>query len=237
VPYFEATHDRSARRSTLNAMPDITPPTYDSDAYTCPHCLAFSKQEWYRVLGVAGPNGSQREFERSWVSVCDRCGNECFWFNEELVWPLTESAPMPNEDLPEDIKIDYKEARSIAGRSPRGAAALLRLCVQKLCVALGEPGKDLNTDIGRLVASRGLLPQVQQALDAVRVVGNNAVHPGEIDLKDTPEVAFALFGLVNAIADQLITHPKQVRMLYETLPETAIQAVERRDSNGTKAQP
>src|SRR5690348_4056488 len=92
----------------------------------------------------------------------------------------------------------------IYSRSPRGAAALLRLAIQKLCIELGEPGKNLNTDIGSLFR-KGLPVTVQQALDAVRVIGNEAVHPGQIDFADTPEITGTLFNLVNFIAEKMIS--------------------------------
>jgi hypothetical protein len=38
---------------------------------------------------------------------------------------------------------------------------------------------------------------VQQSLDIVRVIGNDAVHPGQIDLTDDIETATKLFVLIN----------------------------------------
>lgn len=170
-------------------MQKIVAPTYQSDGFTCPHCEAYAHQEWYTVFG-RGTQGTQ-SFEEVAFAQCSRCNETSVWVNERLVDPAASPAPMANLDMPEDIKVDYQEARSIAARSPRGAAALLRLCIQKLCVNLGQAGKDLNADIGALV-KKGLLPEVQQMLDAVRVIGNNAVHPGEIDLKDTSGGCFAI---------------------------------------------
>ncbi len=71
---------------------------------------------------------------------------------------------------------------------------------------------------------------VQQSLDIVRVIGNEAVHPGVIDLKDGRDTALSLFDLVNAIADQMISHPKHVKSMYEKLPENKRQAIEARDA-------
>ena len=48
---------------------------------------------------------------------------------------------------------------------------------------MGEKGKDINTDIGNLV-KKGLPIKVQESLDILRVIGNEAVHPGQLDLKD-----------------------------------------------------
>src|SRR5258708_22812888 len=95
--------------------------------------------------------------------------------------------PLQLTDMPEDVADDYNEARAIFVSSPRSSAALLRLALQKLCKHLGEPGKDLNTDIGALVA-KGLPTQIQQALDVIRVIGNNAVHPGQIDIREEKEL-------------------------------------------------
>ncbi len=80
---------------------------------------------------------------------------------------------------------------------------------------------------------KGLPPKIQQSLDLVRVVGNNAVHPGQIDLNDSQEITNKLFGLVNIIADVMISQPKHIDELYKTVvPESQKKAIARRD--GTK---
>jgi uncharacterized protein DUF4145 len=149
-----------------------------------------------------------------------------------MVYPDASILPLPNSDMPSDIKTDYNEARSIAARSARGAAALLRLCIQKLCKYLEQPGKDLNSDIAALV-KQGLNPKIQRSLDVVRVIGNEAVHPGTIDLRDDPAMAGRLATLVNIIADAMITQPKLVDDLYEGLPDTKKNQISRRDKNVT----
>jgi hypothetical protein len=93
---------------------------------------------------------------------------------------------------------------------------------------LGEKGKNLDDDIASLV-SKGLDPRVQKALDVVRVIGNNSVHPGQIDLRDDRATAEKLFGLVNLIADIMITQPKHIDEMFQGLPEGARKAIEKRD--------
>jgi hypothetical protein len=130
--------------------------------------------------------------------------------------------------MPDDVRSEYEEARGVLPKSPRGAAALLRLAIQKLCGQLYPKDADLNTAIGALV-KQGLPVRVQQALDVVRVIGNNAVHAGQIDLKDDAETAQSLFGLVNVITEIMIAQPKEIERLYGGLPEGARAAIERRD--------
>ncbi|MDQ8188527.1 DUF4145 domain-containing protein [Pelagicoccus sp. SDUM812002] len=162
------------------------------------------------------------------LSKCFNCRKISVWVFDRLVFPKTETSISPNQDLPEEIIRDFEEARRIVNESPRGAAALLRLCVQKLCKHLGESGKNIDKDIGSLV-SKGLNPLVQKALDVVRVIGNESVHPGELDLRDDKQTAIQLFGLINSICDQMISHPKSVQALYDMLPEGKREGIETRD--------
>ena len=76
--------------------------------------------------------------------------------------------------------------------------------------------------------AKGLNPQIQQALDIVRVTGNHAVHPGEIDFNDTTDVQ-TLFELINAIADTLITQPKRIKAMFNRLPQKDKESIKKRD--------
>nr|WP_217701695.1 DUF4145 domain-containing protein [Vibrio diazotrophicus] len=151
-----------------------------------------------------------------------------------MIVPSEAPVEPPHPDLPADCEIDYIEARDIFSRSPRASAALLRLCIQKLMPHLGEKGKNINTDIGNLVKN-GLPPAIQQALDVCRVVGNNAVHPGEIKLNDSPEMAQQLFHLINFIVEDRITRPKEIENLYNNLPKGALDAIEKRDEGANNS--
>jgi hypothetical protein len=163
------------------------------------------------------------------VSQCYSCEQIAIWRHDVLLYPSTRHDVGPNPDLDADIRVDFEEARAVFAASPRAAAALLRLCVQKLCKQLGMPGKKIDDDIGALVV-KGLPVAIQQALDLVRVIGNNAVHPGTINLNDDRDTAAKLFELVNLIADNQITQPKAIARLFdEKLPAGAKAAIAKRD--------
>jgi len=147
---------------------------------------------------------------------------------DKIVYPVSSSVVEPHEMMPAAVKTDFEEAGSVLNLSPRGAAALARLCIQKLVVELGEKGNNLNDDIGELV-KKGLEAEVQQALDVVRVIGNNAVHPGTIDLKDDKETAVTLLTLVNMIVERRIAGPKKLMTLFAGLPPGALQQIGKRD--------
>jgi hypothetical protein len=167
------------------------------------------------------------------VSYCVACRNSAVWVVGKMVHPVTNSEVSPSPDLPEDVKEDFNEAALIVDASPRGAAALLRLALQKLVKAVGGKGENINVDIGEL-ARKGLPVQIQQALDIVRVVGNNAVHPGEIDLRDDRDTAIRLFQLINLIADAMITQPRNIEAMFGSLPAGAREAIDRRDKQKDK---
>ena len=211
-----------------------TSPEFKKTWFTCPHCWAFSQQEWTQLY-ASSPWGVS-------LALCGHCEKISIWFwqawyndrwtqfNWSMVYPKASHTLLPNEDLSEDIKADYLEASTIIDDSPRWACALLRLALQKLMVQLWESGKDINCDIWNLVKA-WLNPTIQKALDTVRVIWNESVHPGEIDMKDNKEIAIKLFGLINLIANALITQPKEVEELYYwVIPESKLEGIENRDN-------
>ncbi len=204
-------------------------PTRNGAAFHCPICSVYAEQQWGDVNLQIGKNHYSSSVGDFRQCQCTYCRQSSMWHGKLLIWPQKGTAPHPNPDLPPDILIDYREADAISSMSPRGAAALLRLAIQKLCKVLGEPGKNINTDIQSLVAN-GLPVKIQQALDVVRVIGNNAVHPGELDLRDDPQSVAVLFGLVNYIAEKMISDPKHVEELYGKLPKEQQAAIQKRDA-------
>lgn len=220
-------------------MKEYTEPQYKEDAFNCPYCEVYAHQEWRDTLKASNEHSPQ--FVKNHIvdqltipkwstSTCNHCGKTSFWLNDKLIYPNSSIAPLPNEDLPEDIKGDYLEARKIVNNSPRGACALLRLVLQKLMPYLGEKGKKLSDDIGNLV-SKGISKDIQKALDSVRVIGNDAVHPGELDLKDDVSTAIILFKLINYIVETQISSKKEIDAIYAVLPDNKIEGIENRDKS------
>lgn len=209
-------------------MTPYTPPTFNASAYNCPMCGAYADQDWYPIAKFVNNKGHQ-SVNNYYLANCRHCHQHAVWINQKLIYPFSGTAPLPSIDMPNDVKQDYEEARNILAISPRGSAALLRLSIQKLCKHLGESGENINNDIAELV-KKGLPVKLQQALDSVRVIGNNAVHPGQIDLKDDVDTAHKLFVFINIIVDNQITQPKTIDEFYNfKIPENLRQAIERRD--------
>jgi hypothetical protein len=207
-------------------------PELNLPAFNCAHCHVFSHQEWYFMRSSETKNGygGQHECREFKVSYCERCEGNTIWYGDSIIFPHNSIVEPANLDLPIDVIEDYNEAANVLNLSPRSAAALLRLCIQKLCKHLGEPGNNINNDIKNLVA-KGLPPKVQEALDSVRVIGNESVHPGELNLNDNREIANMLFKLVNFIATKLISEPKEIDELYNIIPQSKLDAINRRDQN------
>jgi len=214
-------------------------PKYCEAQFNCPHCNVYAKQFWSHLQTHNGfnwvsPVDQQSNFNQTlgkdWVvSTCEHCGNYIIWFKASIVHPQSIPVGLPNKDMNQDIVGDYMEAARVYSDSPRSAAALLRLALQKLCKQLGQSGDNINNDIKKLVEG-GLNPLVQKSLDALRITGNNAVHPGKINLAEEPERVLKLFDLLNFIANKMITEPKEIAEFYNALPDGSKSAVKKRDN-------
>ena len=213
-------------------MTNFIAPQHGMDAFHCPTCGVYAHQLFAGAMRTMGGNGpfasALTQIERYTVSVCSRCSTPAIWHDQKIVHPNYGSTPTAHPDMPRDVAGDYEEARLVADLSPRAAAALLRLALQKLCIALGQDGRRLDDDIRALVAV-GLDTRIQRSLDILRITGNNAVHPGELDIKDDRLIVSKLFVLLNTIVQAMITQPKEIDSLWDAMPGGARDAVQRRD--------
>jgi len=232
-----------------NGLETYVPPSINKTGFNCPYCRAFAHQLWYRTSASEIDRHGLPEIREQPLSVdqghgytiysvrnlhlsqCLRCERFAVWCFDQMTYPRRDEteAPPANPDLPNHIRKIYDEAASILSLSPRGAAGLLRLAIQVLCKELGQPGKNINADIKALVAE-GLDPKVQKALDSIRVFGNNAVHPGEVDISDDPATAGKLFLVLNIIGVEMFSKPKLIDEIYGGLPQESLSQIERRDA-------
>ncbi|MCK0134915.1 DUF4145 domain-containing protein [Arenibacter sp. S6351L] len=206
-------------------MKYIQPKVFEK-SYTCPHCGTISQQNWWKRKWN-GNDHIQAESTPLRVGICQHCGEPSIWVMDKMYYPDSGNAPFPNPEMPQSVHKLYTEAAAVHTKSPRGAAALLRLSIQILAKELGEEGKNINKDIGNLV-KKGLPEIVQKSLDIVRVTGNDAVHPGQIDT-DNPETVNQLFNLVNIVVEYMIALPKQVSGIYNSLPADKVNGINDRD--------
>jgi len=222
-------------------MTKYTAPEFWKAAFNCPHCGAFAHMRWLSQNTLV-----------YYQAICDHCKEYSLWrvtkINDSgvnngsmvsigtMLYPDFGSAPLPAEDMPEDVKKDYEEAARIFIKSPRGAAALLRLGLQKLCIHLGEKGKNINDDIRSLVEKGVFSGQVVKVADTLRITGNDAVHPGQISDEDFDRAAGKMFDLINFIVKKAITEPKELDELYQLMPEKARNAAEEKDKKNLQNQ-
>ena len=219
-------------------MPKYITPEVGLPVFTCPYCSVTSQQEWAhiefdidytedRVQVTGGYYDKGQKWGGIYTSWCTHCEKAALWDSTKIVYPVSGIFPPPHEDLPEDIKEIYNEAGSIANTSPRAASALFRVAIEMLLNHIGKKG-DINENIKKLVAE-GLHPKFQKILDILRVIGNNAVHPGEIKFDDKTPIAL-FYEWINIVTDILITKPAEIERIYDSLPETSKQAIEKRDN-------
>lgn len=152
-----------------------------------------------------------------------------------MVFPDGVSGPEPQPDMPPRTRALYDEARGIVSRSPRASSALLRLALEHLLTDLELPGKTLSEKTTNL-RQAGLPTEILEMLDALRLAGNNAVHPGEIDLHENEHTALLMFEILNGIVYHKLTLKKRVRGLLERLPKKSISSVGQTSSAGNRVE-
>jgi hypothetical protein len=229
-------------------------PAEDLEVFTCPHCNGNTGQNWKSIRVYKYQSIDQEISMIIKTANCHVCKKCSVWVNDYkpimetihnkltdqtttggtipvaissvMCYPLAKVGPVAPDDLPNDLKIDYEEARSVASISPRSAAALLRLITEKICNDMvGESGS-LDTKIQKL-EKMGLAESTANVLHTLRCFGNEAVHPGEIDLTDGIEIVTALFSLIDNIVTKLITEPRKENELFDLIPDSKKDAIQK----------
>ena len=157
LPGLTKFHKQTRHSSQPEAvMNEYHPPSINEHSFNCPHCNVFAHHHWHHVWCVyslfgevpgqsidisaetrpelvsSSPSSAPtRQAKGMFIGKCQHCLQITVWIGDAMMYPDRGKAPRPNEDLSEDIRKDYEEAASICSKSPRGAAALLRLAMQK----------------------------------------------------------------------------------------------------------
>lgn len=218
----------------------------DQKSFKCPYCGAFAYMEWNNLFVISQDPMGNDFYVRTRVhqATCASCDNNNIWYNHapEMDWlppnnfykpkdnndltrlyPIQEIAnkdiPAANADMPEDVTKLYIEAALIFELSPRSAAALIRLALEKLCTHLGVTKKNIKESIEEL-ATKNIIPlNVAKAADNIRLIGNANVHPGIICDEILEDINSAIFIYINLIVDYAITKPKEIAEINALFPE------------------
>jgi len=131
------------------------------------------------------------------------------------VQAFPHQVPPPHRRLPKAAIDLYQEAREVAAASPRSAAALLR-ALEALLEELHPSGRRLVERIDELHAEGLPTPQTQ-AMDVLRLIGNEAAHAGTLHDADNPETVRELFRYLNYLAESSET-VRRIATSYQSLP-------------------
>ena len=227
-------------------IPELPTTIFDQKRFKCPHCGAFAHMKWENLFFmVYDEQGNEHNIQtRVHQAHCASCDKENIWYNNREVsgWIGLQGIPRPSNDseclrlfpineifnqdipeyssdMPDNVKELYKEAALIFELSPRSAAALIRLALEKLCEYLGVKKKNIKESIEELVIKNIIPLTVAKAADNIRLIGNANVHPGIICDEILEDINPAIFTYINLIVDYAITKPKKIEEINSLFPE------------------
>ena len=150
------------------------------------------------------------------------------WHNDKTIFPNTSHQPPAHTEMPEQIKLIYEEASTISRLSPRASCALMRHALEELVKNIGYKDR-LFDSIGQMY-EKGLIDDaIKDALDIVRLTGNDSLHSNQIDMSDQTNVDY-MFILINEIVESLIALPKRRKGMLEKFGENRLDSIKKRDS-------
>lgn len=205
----------------------------------CPHC---HKETGWNSKEIHGSVAAHKQAVI--YNTCQICGGTSYdlcipdeknkyvcHFPLIRLWPISTPAviPPPNPDMPEKCMDIYNEAALVFTYSHRAAAALLRLCLQLLLTEAKIEGKTIDQQIQNLIKS-GEDPMSVLCMDICRILGNESVHPGTINLNEDTDTAAILFMFINMATDRLFTAKRKIDAILQKLPEGARKALEDRNA-------
>jgi hypothetical protein len=129
------------------------------------------------------------------ISNCHSCNGFSLWVGGLLVFPTRI------DKTPELVEDDLDEAAAILDKFPRGATALMRVCIQKLVHLLEENGNALNQRVSSLVR-KGLEMEMQQAMEVLQVLRLDPVQLNPLESQADRETALRFLDSLKEVLER-----------------------------------
>ena len=129
------------------------------------------------------------------ISKCHSCNDFSLWVGGLLVFPTKI------DRTPELAEEDLEEAAAILNKFPRGAAALMRVCIQKLVLLLEDNGEQLNQHVSSLVR-KGLEVEMQQAMEVLQVLRSDPSQLNPLESQADRETALRFLDSLKAVLER-----------------------------------
>ena len=129
------------------------------------------------------------------MSNCHGCNGFSLWVGGVLVFPTKV------DQTSELVEEDVEEAAAILEKFPRGATALMRVCIQKLVPLLKENGKELNNYVSSLV-HKGLEMEIQQAMEVLQVLRADPGQLSQLEAQADKETARRFLDSLKAVIER-----------------------------------
>jgi hypothetical protein len=133
------------------------------------------------------------------ISNCHACNRFSLWVGGLLVFPTRI------DKTPELVEEDLEEAAALLNKFPRGATALMRVCIQKLVPLLGENGEELNHRVSSLVR-KGLEIEMQQAMDVLQVLRLDLAQLNPLESQADRETALRFLDSLKEVLERRKSH-------------------------------
>jgi len=159
----------------------------------CPHCLVtfHEGEETWESSGIGTDQDGSWSVESTECPACSRViarlirarvayGSHFPMTSttSEYIRPRNSGRPPAPTDVPNAMRVDYKQACLVLADSPKASAALSRRTLQVLLRdRAGVKHRNLNDEIDEVLGRNTLPSHLSEAIDAVRVIGNFAAHP------------------------------------------------------------
>lgn len=158
-----------------------------------------------------------------------------------MLYPFGGTAPVAAENMPDDVRELYEEARAVVGLSRRAGAALARATLERLL--RGQyPDVKSNARLEDLIlrAEQDVSSGLIDLLTLIRHVGNKSLHVADVPddavvmvmAPEQTELAEVLFAAINELVDELITKPQRNARLGALIPDGVRETIERKRAKG-----